>query len=343
MIKKIKDLFILTFFVCTIFSGAQAQAGETLDRIKEESIMICAFTQMSKGLAYIDAMGKWTGFFSDYCRAFAIAATGSPKAVEWNLIDTVHRFDALASGEIDVLVANTTWTNRRDTSLGIKFTGAYFYDGQGFLAHKNLGVKTLDELDKASICVGDATTTLLNLQELVNTTHPNLTVKTFNTIETRVNSFFARKCDVLTDDRLALASYQQMSPSISTPLTLFPDVISKEPLSPVVRANDLEWFDVVRWTVFATIAAEELGITSKNVDQMLTSNKPEIRRLLGVEGEIGKSMDLPDDWAYQVIKQVGNYGEIFNRNIGPSTDMNLERGLNALWKDGGLLYAPPFR
>ncbi len=338
MIKKSQHITYIMIIIFLFVSNAKA--GIILDRIKEKNVMSCAFTQPSKGLTYLDDMGNWTGFFADFCRVYAIAVTGSSKAVEWNLIDTVHRFDALVSDEIDVLVANTTWTNRRDTELGIKFTGTFFYDGQGFLAHQSLNVKNLDELDKASICVGAGTTTLLNLQELIKTTHPNLTMKVFKSVEERESSFFAHKCDIMTDDTLALASYQQTT---NANLILFPDIISKEPLGPAVSDDDMEWFNIVRWSLFVLIAAEELGITSKNIDQMLDSKNPKIMRLLGVDGNMGESMGLSNDWAYKVIKEIGNYGEIFERNIGIGTDMKIERGLNRLWKDGGLLYSPPFR
>ncbi len=340
MIRKPNYIIYITSIVFYFSFIFNAEAGYRLDRIKSGDVMSCAFTQPSKGLTYLDGVGNWTGFFADFCRAIAIAATGSSDAVEWSLIDTIHRFDVLASGEVDVLVSNTTWTNRRDTALGVKFTGVFFYDGQGFLAHESLDAKNLSELNKASICVGSGTTTLLNLKELIRTTHPNVTLKKFKSVEARESSFFAHKCDIMTDDTLALASYQQTT---DAKLFLFPDIISKEPLGPVVSDDDMEWFDLVRWTLFATIAAEELGITSKNIDDMLDSKKPEIMRFLGIDGDIGKSMGLADDWAYQVIKQIGNYGEIFNRNIGIGTDMNIDRGLNKLWKDGGLLYAPPFR
>lgn len=319
-------------------------AASTLERIRQDGLLRCGTINSGAGVSEIDATGTWRGFFPDFCRAIAAAVVGDPNAVEWVEVNYVLRFEALNSDAFDVLMANTTWTTTRDSKLELAFTQPIYYDGQGFLAHKSLGANALGDVDKASVCVSRNTTTLRNLEELVETWYPGLQPLLFESLEGVYDSFFARECDLMTQDRVALVSQRlNRSSSESDDYVLFPDVVSKEPLGPVVREGDSQWFDLVQWVIYALILAEEHGITQANVDTFLESGNPEIRRLLGVDPGIGEMLGVPEDWAYRAISAVGNYGEIFARNVGRDSPLGMERGLNALWTEGGLIYSPPLR
>jgi general L-amino acid transport system substrate-binding protein len=328
-----------------LFYATHASAT-TLDSVKNRGLLRCGVVNSGVGLSEIDLQGHWQGFFPDFCRFMAAAILGNADAVEYIEVNYVTRFDALNEDAFDVLMANTTWTAGRDIDLKLAFTHPLFYDGQGFLAHRSVGAGSVKDLigDKTfSVCVSDGTTTIENLRDLVATNNLNLNIITFQSVEGVYDAFFARVCDLMTQDRVALVSQRLNRAADPTSFILFPDIISKEPLGPVIRENDPQWYDIVQWTIYASMMAEESGITQNNVDTFLQSSEPEIQRLLGVLPDIGNSLELPADWAYQGLKQVGTYGEIFDRTLGKNSSMGLERGLNALWSDGGLLYTPPLR
>lgn len=328
----------------SVLTVPNAWGKSTLEIVRERGYLQCGVAEVGIGVSYLTEEGRWAGFFPDYCRAIAAATVGSSSAVEFILTDVGNRFDALRSGAIDVLVSNTTWTLGRDATLGVHFTSVLYYDGQGFLAHKALGVRSVGDLGTATICVTAAgTTTEKNLAEYIRLNNPKLTAMPFQSTEGRSRAFLRRQCDVLTTDRLVLVSFLSSYVPNRDDYVLFPEVISREPLGPVVRDDDAQWFDIVQWVTFATVAAEGKGVTAANVSSMKTSSDPEVRRLLGVEGSLGKDLGIDNAWAYRIIEQVGNYGEIYERNLGKDTPIGLDRGSNALWMDGGLMYAPPLR
>lgn len=325
-----------------VFVAGTASAG-TLDDVKARGELICGVTTGLAGFASPDDKGEWAGFDVDVCRAVATAIFGDPKKVKFVPTTGKSRFPALQSGEVDMLARNTTWTFDRDVKLGFEFTGINFYDGQGFMVRKDLGVKSAYELDGASVCVTTGSTTELNLGDFFRANNMSYTPVVYEKADEIRTAYDANRCDVYTTDRSGLAA-QRSELSNPDDHVVLPEVISKEPLGPLVQHGDHQWGDVVRWALNVMIIAEELGITSQNVDDMRANSKnPEIRRLLGVEGEYGPRLGLANDWAYNVIKAVGNYAESYERNVGPNTPIGLERGVNALWTDGGILYAPPFR
>ena len=331
-------LFALSF-------GTQASAN-TLETVQDRGLLRCGVVNSGVGLSEIDLQGHWQGFFPDFCRFMAAAILGNADAVEYIEVNYVTRFEALNADAFDVLMANTTWTAGRDIDLKLAFTHPLFYDGQGFLAHRSVGLDSVADLigDKTySVCVSDGTTTIENLRDLVATNNLNLKIITFQSVEGVYDAFFARVCDLMTQDRVALVSQRLNRAADPSSFVLFHDIISKEPLGPAVRENDPQWYDIVQWTIYATMMAEENGITQQNVDTFLNSAEPEIQRLLGVVPDIGDSLGLPRAWAYQGLKQVGSYSAIYDRTLGKNSSMGLERGLNALWSDGGLLYTPPLR
>ena len=323
-------------------SGA-VHAGATLDAVKSKGFVQCGVSTGLPGFSSADDKGRFTGIDVDMCRAVAAAIFGDAEKVKYNPLTAKERFTALQSGEIDMLPRNTTWTYTRDTSLGLNFTGVNYYDGQGFLVTKNLGVKSALEMDGASFCIQAGTTTELNLADYFRSNKMNYTPITFDTSDQTIKAFEAGRCDALTSDQSQLYALR-IKLSDPKSAVVLPEVISKEPLGPVVRQGDDEWFNVVKWSLYAMVNAEELGVTSANVDEMkASSTDPNVRRLLGVEGVKGEWMGLPDDWGYNIIKQVGNYGEAFDRNVGAGSALGIARGLNALWSKGGLQYAPPVR
>jgi general L-amino acid transport system substrate-binding protein len=321
-----------------------ASKGSTLEEVKTRGILRCGVAEIGVGLSYVNETGNWAGFFPDYCRAVAAATLGRADAVDFVRTDVGNRFDALQSRIIDVLISNSTWTLRRDSGLGIDWAAVLYYDGQGFLAHKSLGVGSLDEVGEATVCVtGAGTTTEKNLSDYIRLKNPEMKAITFQSTDGRVAAFLRRRCDLMTTDRLVLVGILNSRVPDPRDFVLFPNVISKEPLGPVVRDDDPQWSNIVQWVVFATIAAEEKGVTSVNIASMADNSDPEVRRLLGEDPGLGESLGLAEDWAVRVIEQVGNYGEVFERNLGENSDLKLERGLNALWSDGGLMYVPPLR
>ncbi len=323
-------------------AGTTAQAGATLDSVKQKGHVQCGVSTGIPGFSSADDKGNWTGIDVDVCRAVAAAVLGDANAVKYTPLTAKERLTALQSGEIDMLSRNTTWTATRDTSLGINFTGVNYYDGQGFLVSKNLGVKSALELNGASVCIQSGTTTELNLSDYFRAKKMEFQPVVFDTSDQTIKGFEAGRCDVLTSDQSQLYALRIKLADPNSAMVL-PEVISKEPLGPVVRQGDDQWFNVVKWTLFALVNAEELGITAANVDGMRTGTDPNVKRLLGTEGDIGVGMGLTNDWAYNIVKQVGNYGEMFERNVGKGSPLGIERGLNALWTNGGLQYAPPIR
>jgi len=324
------------------FIASGAGAG-TLENVKNHGKLRCVVSTGLAGFAYTDAKGVWRGFDIDFCRATAAAIFGSPDKVKFVPSTGKTRFTLLNSGEGDVLWRVTTWTFARDVDVKLSFGGVNYYDGQGFMVPKSLGVKSAKELDGSSVCIQTGSTTELNIAEYFrvnNISYEPVPIETNS--EARVN-YLAGRCDVYTTDASGLAATRS---TFANPAghVILPEIISKEPLGPATRHGDDQWSDIVRWVLNATIAAEELGITQANVDKLAKgSDNPEINRLLGSEGNLGKMLSLDKRWAYNVIKAVGNYAEIFDRSIGPGTQIGLERGLNAQWSEGGLLYSPPFR
>ncbi len=325
-------------------SAAQAQtaASPTLDAIKAKGFVQCGVTGGVPGFSAPDANNVWTGIEVDYCRALAAAIFNDPTAVRFTSLTSQERFTALSSGEIDVLSRTTTWTMSRDTQLGISFIGTMFYDGQGFMVRKADGITSATELSGAAICIESGTTTELNAADYFAANNMDFNTVVFVDQDEVVKAYEDGRCDVYTTDSSALAA-ERSKFAVPDDHVILPEILSKEPLGPVVRAGDTGFFNIARWTYFALLEAEELGVTQANVDEMLGSDNPAIKRLLGVEGEFGAPMGLTNDWAYRIIKHIGNYGESYERNVGPNTPIGLERGLNALWKDGGIQYAPPIR
>jgi len=321
--------------------GAQAQAS-TLEDVRDAGQLRCGVSNGLPGFSQPDSDGNWTGLDVDTCRAVAAAVLGDANAVEFIPLTAAERFTALQSGEIDVLSRNTTWTTTRDASLGLNFTGTNYYDGQGFLVKEALGVDSAYDLDGAAVCTQAGTTTELNLADFFRANDMEYEAVVFDTSEASAQGFDNNRCDILTSDTSQLAALRtQLSDPDSA--VILPEVISKEPLGPVVRQGDDEWFNVVKWVLFGQINAEEYGVDSTNVDEMVDSNNPNVERILGADGNMGEILGLNDDFMVEVISEIGNYGEMFDRNVGPDTPIGLSRGVNALWTDGGILYAPPFR
>lgn len=341
--KMVKStLAVLTALSVLGLSGL-AQAGATLDAVKKKGFVQCGISDGLPGFSYADSKGVYKGIDVDVCHGIAAAVFGDASKVKFTPLTAKERFTALQSGEIDVLSRNTTWTSSRDSAMGLNFTGVTYYDGQGFLVNKKLGVSSAKELDGATVCIQAGTTTELNLSDYFRSNNLKYTPITYDTSDESAKSLESGRCDVLTSDQSQLYA-QRIKLAKPDDYIVLPEVISKEPLGPAVRQGDEEWFDIVRWTLFAMLNAEELGIDSKNVEQMAKSSKnPDINRLLGAEGDYGKDLKLPKDWAVQIVKQVGNYAEIFERNVGEGSELKIKRGLNALWNKGGLQYAPPVR
>ena len=337
--KKMKTIQSLAVAVALTFTGA-ANAG-TLDDVKSKGFVQCGVSQGLPGFSNVDDAGNWTGIDVDVCRAVAAAVFGDADKVKYTPLSAKVRFTALTSGEIDMLSRNTTETLSRDMQHG-EFIGVNYYDGQGLMVRKSLGVKSALELGGASVCTNTGTTTELNIADFFRTNNLEYELVAFELADEVVAAYDAGRCDVYTTDASGLYAQRTKLTNPGEHVVL-PEIISKEPLGPVVRHGDSKWEDLVRWSLNAMIVAEELGVTSSNVDDMKSANNPEVKRLLGVEKEFGSDLGVSNDWAYNIIKQVGNYGESFERNVGLNTPLGIARGLNAQWKDGGLLYAPPVR
>ena len=332
-----------SMMVAAMIAAGTAQAGPTLDKVKANGVVTCGVSTGVAGFSLADAQGKYTGLDVDFCKQIAAAVFGNADKVKYVPLSAQQRFTALQSGEVDLLARNTTWTLQRDTQLGLNFAPTTFYDGQGFMVFKKLGVKSAKELNGATVCVQPGTTTELNLADFFRANKMTFKPVVIEKLDEVENAYFSGRCDVYTTDRSGLAATRISKAPNPDDQVILPEVISKEPLAPAVRHGDDEWFDIVKWTQFAALEAEEKGITSKNVDQMLKSEDPDIKRLLGVTPGMGKSLGVDEKWVYNMVKQVGNYGEIFDRNVGKDSPMKLERGLNDLWTRGGLMYSMPVR
>lgn len=340
MKSNVVRLLSTAAIAAAISSGA---AAGTLDDVKAKGFLQCGVSQGVPGFSNADDKGNWSGIDVDACRAVASAIFGDPQKVKFTPLSAKERFTALQSGEIDMLSRNTTWTYTRDVSLGLDFTQTNFYDGQGFMVRKELGVKSALDLDGATVCTEQGTTTELNMADFFRKHNMSYVPVIVQKADEAVAAYDSGRCDVFTTDKSGLAAQRTKLKNPKDNIIL-PETISKEPLGPVVRHGDNQWKDLVTWVLFVQINAEEMGISSKNVDEIKANSKdPGIRRLLGVEGDMGKDLGLSADWAYNVIKMVGNYGEEFDRNVGKDSPLDLPRGLNKLWTDGGIMYAPPVR
>lgn len=329
----------LLSFVCL----PQAIAGKTLDAVKQRGQVQCGVSTGVAGFSAPDAKGHWSGFDVDFCRAVAAAVLGDGEKVAFTSLNAQQRFTALQSGQVDVLSRNTSWTLTRDASLGLHFTAITYLDGQGFLVPKKLKVSSARQLKNAQVCVQAGTTTEKNLSDFARANKLALKPVVFDTYEASYKALFAGRCQAYTADASALASIRNKEAPKPDDYLVLPELISKEPLGPAVRRGDDDWFAIVKWTIYALQEAEELGITQGNVDQMKSSADPAIQRLLGGGEDMGKLLGLDKAWAYKAIKAVGNYGEIFERNIGSQSPLKLPRGANKLWNQGGLIYPPPVR
>lgn len=331
------------FVVLSLFvSAATVAQANTLKTVKNRGAVVCGVSQGLPGFSNPDNQGSWTGMDVDVCRALAAAIFGNPKAVKYTALSAKERITALQSGEVDLLARNTTWSMHRDTALGVDFAAVNYYDGQGFMVRKELGVRSAKELDGATLCTNQGTTTELNAADYFRANGMKYDMVAFEKADEAIAAYNTGRCDAYTTDHSALYA-QRLKLTAPKAHMVLPEIISKEPLSPVVRQGDDVWADIVQWSHYATVAAEELGVTSTNIDSLKGSKNPSIRRLLGLDGTFGDNLGIRQDWAYQIIRHVGNYGEIFERNVGVNTPLGIKRGLNALWTKGGLQYAPPIR
>jgi general L-amino acid transport system substrate-binding protein len=332
-----------TLAVAAVVGFAAAPAwSQTLKTVKERGQLVCGSNGTLAGFGLPDAQGNWTGLDVEFCRAIAAAVFNDPTKVKFVPLTAKDRFTALQSGEVDILARNTTWTISRDTSLGLDFGAVTYYDGQGFMVRKGLKVTSALELNDAAVCVQQGTTTELNLADFFRTNQMKLKTVTFATADEAIKAYDTGRCDSYTTDSSGLYGERLRLANPGDHIVL-PEIISKEPLGPAVRHGDDQWADIVKWTHFAMLNAEELAVTKANVDSQLKSNNPEVRRLLGVEGNYGEALGLTKDWAYRIVKHVGNYGESFERNVGQGSPLKISRGLNALWTKGGLQYGVPIR
>jgi general L-amino acid transport system substrate-binding protein len=333
--------------LCALFAAAGvavstvAQAA-LLDNVKSKGFIQCGVSQGLPGFSSPDDKGNWTGLDVDFCRAMAAAIFDDPAKLRFTPLTAKDRFTALQSGEIDVLSRNTTWTSSRESSLGLNFAGVIYYDGQGFLIRKDKKVSSALELSGASICTQTGTTTELNVADFFRARNMKYEVVAFATADETVKAYEAGRCDVFTSDVSQLYAMRLKLANTADHIVL-PEIISKEPLGPLVRHGDDQWFDIAKWVLFALLNAEELNVGQKNLDEQLKSGNPEIKRLLGTEGNFGEQLGLTNDWVVRIVRHVGNYAEIFDRNVGAGSRLSIERGLNRLWTKGGIMYAPPVR
>lgn len=334
--------FTLAAFAAAFGLSAAASAA-TLDDVKQRGVLHCGTAPNIPGFAFTDDQGNRRGFDIDLCRALAAAIFGDANKIKLTALAPRDAFAALQTGAVDILTHRFTWTYVRDNGGGLEFTQALFHDGQGFMVKKSAGVKSATELDGASICIAQGTTTELNIADFFRSRNMRYSIVTFADLDEARRAYEEGRCDAWSNDRASLAA-RGLGLKNRADHIILPETMSKEPIGPMVRQGDPQWTHIARWTYYALIAAEELGLTSENVEKMRASSEnPEVKRLLGVDGDLGQRNGLPQSWAYEAIRQVGNYGEIFDRHVGPKTRLGLERGQNALWRDGGLLIAPPFR
>ena len=337
-------LLSMAFVAAMVLQTSHAMAGKDLDAVRARGQLICGVAVGGiAGFMVVDNQGKWTGMNVDICRAVSAVLFGDSEKVKYVPLSGQQRFTALQAGEVDLLSNNSTWTLTRDTALGLDFVGVTYYDGQGFMVPKKLGVKSAKELNGASICVLTGSTSELNIADYFRTNKMSFKPVLFEDPDQSRSAFFNGRCDAYSGDQARLYATRIANAPNPDDYIVLPEVISKEPLGPVVRHGDNQFEDIVRWTQFAMIEAEEAGITSKNVDEMLKSDNPSIKRILGVTPGMGKALGVDEKWVYTILKQVGNYGEVFDRNVGSGSLLKIPRGQNALWTQGGLQYAPPIR
>ena len=335
-------LAVMSLGAVAALSSLPAHAGKTLDAIKSRGQVICGVNTGLAGFSQADASGNWTGLDADYCKALAAAVLSDATKVKWVPLRAQQRFTALQSGEVDVLSRNTTNTLTRDASLGLSFVGVNYYDGQGFLVPKGK-ITSAKQLKGATVCVQSGTTTEKNLTDYSRANKLNIKPVVFEKLEASTGAYFSGRCQAYTTDASGLASTRAKEAKDPAAHVILPELISKEPLGPMVRRGDDEWFAITKWVLNGLIEAEEYGITAANVEEMKKSTDPQVGRMLGSTEDLGKLLGLDKEWLARSIKAVGNYGEIFERNVGPKTPLNLPRGKNALWSNGGFLYAPPLR
>jgi general L-amino acid transport system substrate-binding protein len=329
----------IAVFLGILFLGT-ATAQSTLDSVRARGYVNCGTNTGLAGFSQPDSKGVWRGVDVDLCRAVAAAVFGDAGKVRYTPATTQQRFTSLQSGEVDLLSRNTTWTLSRDASLGFNFAGINFYDGQGFMVPKKLNVKSAKQLNGATVCVLPGTTTEVNLADYFRANRMSFKPVVIEKLEELQNAYFAGRCDAYTTDMSGLVSIRGSRAANPADHVILPEVISKEPLGPLVRHGDDRWFDIVKWSLFAMIEAEEMNLTSKNIDQAASSQDPAVQRFIGASGDLGKMLGLDNRWAFNIVKQVGNYSESFDANLKP---LGFERGQNALWKNGGLMYSPPLR
>jgi general L-amino acid transport system substrate-binding protein len=343
MIKQLSRLTLGALVAAGAVTAVPAHAGKTLDAIKARGQLICGVNTGLAGFSAADSQGNWTGLDIDVCKAIAASILGDATKVKWVPLNAQQRFTALQSGEIDILSRNTTWTLTRDASLGMLFTNTTYYDGQGFMVPSKGKIKSAKQLKGATVCVQSGTTTEKNLTDYSRANKLDIKPVVFEKVEAATGAYFSGRCQAYTTDASGLASVRNKEAKDPAEHLILPELISKEPLGPAVRRGDDEFFTIAKWVVFGLVEAEDYGITQANVDQMKTSTDPIIGRILGSTEDTGKLLGLDKEWAYRAIKAVGNYGEIFERNVGPKSPLALPRGLNNLWSKGGIMYAPPVR
>ena len=340
--KKLVEIFAASAALTLLTLVPLRAAEDTLQVVKQRGYVKCGVSQGLPGFSNPDDKGNWNGIDVDLCRAVAAAVFGTDEKVKFTPLSAKERFTALQSGEVDLLARNTTWSMHRDTALGVDFTGVNYYDGQGFMVRAELGITSTKELDGASLCTNLGTTTELNAADYFRTHNMQYEMVAFEKADEAVSAYNTGRCDAYTTDQSALYA-QRLKLTDPKAHIVLPQIISKEPLGPVVRQGDDQWGDIVRWSHNAMLNAEELGVTSSNVEAMKSSSNPSVKRLLGLDGSFGANMGISNDWAYHIIRTVGNYAETFERNVGKDTPLGIASGVNALWKDGGLQYAPPIR
>jgi general L-amino acid transport system substrate-binding protein len=326
--------------LCTLLAASPAWGQSTLDAVRGKGFVQCGVNTGLAGFSLPDSKGLWRGLDVDLCRAVAAAVLGDANKVRYTPLTAQQRFTALQSGEVDILARNTTWTLTRDTSLGLNFVGVNYYDGQGFIVHRKLNVKSAKQLNGATVCVQPGTTNELNLADYFRANKMAFKSVVIEKLEEVLNAYLVGRCDVYTTDHSGLVALRGSRMPKPEEHVILPEIISKEPLGPAVRHGDDRWFDVVKWSLFAMVEAEELGLTSKNIAEQAKSTSPSIQRFVGASGDLGKMLGLDNRWAFNIVSQVGNYGESFEANLKP---LGFERGMNRLWTQGGLMYAPPIR
>ena len=335
-----KAFALLALFVAASLPATDAAAQATLNSVKQKGVLTCGSNRGAPGFGAPDAQGNWSGLDVDLCRAIAAAIFDDPTKVQFVPLSAQDRFTALQSGQVDVLARNSTATMSRDTQLGLEFPAINYFDGQGFMVRKSLGLAAAKELNGKSVCTDQGTTTELNLADYFRANKMTFKPVVIEKLDEVLNAYFAGRCDVYTTDHSGLISTRATRAPKPEEHVILPEIISKEPLGPAVRHGDDRWFDVVKWSMFAMLEAEEMGLSTKTIDKEASSTNPNIQRFVGATGDIGKMLGLDNKWAFNIIKQVGNYAESFDNNLKP---LGFERGLNRLWNQGGLMYAPPIR